>query len=330
MHPSNDLSSTVCVVTGGLGFIGSNLAIRLVVLGASVTIIDSMDPTCGANDYNIDPIRKDVEVIQGDCCDIELMRKVVRKTNYIFNLAGHVSHTDSMNDPFHDLRLNCTSPVTVLEACKYENRDAPIVYAGTRQTYGRPDELPLVETQRLKPIDINGVNKMAGEWYHMVYHQVYGMPTVSLRLGNTYGPRQLVKNAKQGFTGWFVKQAINGEEIQIFGNGQQLRGFTYVDDAVEAFLVAGSNEKTWGDYFNVGGQRPFTLEEFVQVLLKISGRGSYRLVSFPEEKKVIDIGSVYSSWAKLNFTAGWAPKISLEQGLQLTVEYYQRHRAHYW
>lgn len=318
------------LVTGGLGFIGSNLAIRLVELGASVSIVDSLEPTCGGNYFNIDPVRKNVEVVEGDCCDLELMRKLVRDKAYIFNLAGHVSHIESMLDPFSDLRMNCTSMLTVLEACKQENRDVRIVYAGTRQSYGRPDELPLVETQRLKPIDINGVNKMAGEWYHMVYHLAYGMPTVSLRLGNTYGPRQLVEHAKQGFTGWFVKQAIDGEEIQLFGSGQQLRGFTYVDDAVEALLIACSNDKIKGDVFNLGGQKPFTLEEFVQLLLKITGSGSHRIVPFPDDKKAIDIGSVYSSWAKFNFATGWAPKVSLEEGLKRTVEYYKRHRSHYW
>src|SRR5262249_11716908 len=158
--------------------------------------------------FNIEPVRKNVEVVEGDCRDIALMRKLVRGQTFIFNLAGHVSHIDSMQDPFPDLEMNCMAPLTVLEACKHENRDARIVYAGTRQTYGRPDALPLVETQRLKPIDINGVNKMAGEWYHIVYHLVYGIPAVSLRLGNTFGPRLLMKHARQGFVGWFIRQAI--------------------------------------------------------------------------------------------------------------------------
>jgi UDP-glucose 4-epimerase len=326
----NEYRGTSALVTGGLGFIGSSLAIRLVELGASVTIVDSVHPTCGANYFNIDPIKKNVEVVEGDCCDLELMRKLVRGKKYVFNLAGHVSHIDSMHDPFSDLRMNSLAPLTILEACKHENRDACIAYAGTRQAYGRPEDLPLVETQRLKPIDINGVNKMAGEWYHMVYHLVYGMPTVSLRLGNTYGPRQLVKHSKQGFTGWFVKQALDGEEIQLFGHGQQLRGFTYVDDAVEAFLIACGNGNAKGEFFNIGGQKPFALEEFVQLLLKITGTGSYRIVPFPEEKKAIDIGSVYSSWAKFNFATGWSPKIGLEEGLTRTVQYYRQHRAHYW
>jgi len=318
------------LITGGLGFIGSNLAIRLVQSGASVTLLDSLHPRCGANYFNIDPIRGDVEVVEGDCCDLDLTRKLVRGKNHIFSLAGHESHTASMEDPFTDLQMNCAAPLSVLEACKHENRDARIVYGGTRQAYGRPESLPLVETQRLKPVDVNGVNTMAGEWYHMVYHQSYGMPAVSLRLVNTYGPRQLVKHAEQGFTGSFVRKAVDGEEIQIFGDGQQLRAFNYVDDVIEALMIAGANKKVIGDFFNLGGQKPFTLEKFVQILLSITGRGSYRMVPFPPDKQVIDIGSVYASWAKLNFVTDWAPRVSLEEGLQRTVDYYQCHHAQYW
>ena len=318
------------LITGGLGFVGSNLAIRLVQTGASVTILDSLDPACGANYFNIDPIRNDVEAVEGDSCDLALVRKLVRGKVYIFSLAGHVSHIESMENPFSDLQMNCVAPLTVLEACKHENREASIVYAGTRQAYGRPEALPLVETQRLKPVDVNGVNKMAGEWYHIVYHQSYGMPAVSLRLVNTYGPRQLVKHAKQGFVGWFIKLAIEGAEIPVFGGGQQLRDFNYVDDVVEGLLIAGANNVIKGDFFNLGGAKPFTIEDFVQKLLRITGRGSYRIIPFPSERKAIDIGSVYSSWAKFNFKTGWAPRVPLEDGLARTVEYYQRHHAHYW
>ncbi len=318
------------LVTGGLGFIGSNLAIRLTQAGASVTILDSLDPTCGANYFNIDPIRHDVEVVEGDSCDLLLVRKLVRGKSHVFSLAGHVSHLESMEDPFSDLRMNCVAPLTVLEACKHENREASIVYSGTRQAYGRPEALPIVETQRLKPVDVNGVNKMAGEWYHIVYHESYGMPTVSLRLVNTYGPRQLVKNAKQGFVGWFIKLAIEGAEIPIFGDGQQLRGFNYVDDVVDALMIAGTNDKINGDFFNLGGVKAFTLEAFVQELLRITGRGSYRIVPFPPDKKAIDIGSVYSSYAKFNFKTGWTPRTSLGEGLARTVEYYQCYHKHYW
>src|SRR3989442_12159742 len=318
------------LITGGLGFIGSNLAIRLVEAGASVTIVDSVYPTCGANCYNIEPIRNDIEIIEGDAADPRLMRRLVRGKKYVFNLAGHVSHIESMEDPFSDLHMNALAPLSVLEACRHENRGARVIYAGTRQSYGRPESLPLVETQLLKPIDVNGVSKMAGEWFHMVYNQAHGVSTVSLRLVNTYGPRQLVKHPRQGFVGWFIKQAIDGEQILLFGDGQQLRGFNYIDDVVDALLIAGTNKEIRGDYFNLGGERPVTLEAFVQLLLRVTGHGSYRIVPFPADKKAIDIGSVYTSAEKFNAATGWKPRVSLEEGLARTVEYYQRFRAHYW
>jgi len=318
------------LVTGGLGFIGSNLAVRLVQLGASVTILDSLHPTCGANYFNIDPVKNDVEVVEGDSSNLALVLELVRGKTYVFNLAGHVSHVESMQEPFEDLQMNAVAPLTVLEACKRENRAARIVYSGTRQSYGRPHSVPLVETQLLKPVDVNGVNKMAGEWFHMVYHGAYGMPAVSLRLINTYGPRQLVKHPRQGFVGWFVKQAIDGEEIQLYGDGQQVRGFNYIDDVVDALLIAGVNDKVKGDYFNLGGERAVALEEFVKLLIKATGRGSYRIVPFPPDKKAIDIGSVYSSAAKFNFATGWRARVPIEEGLVRTVEYYQRYRSHYW
>ena len=318
------------LITGGLGFIGSNLAIRLVQSGASVTLLDSMHPTCGANYFNIDPIKNDVEVVEGDSCNFDLVCRLIRGKAFIFNLAGHVSHIESMQEPFEDLQMNTIAPLTVLEACKRENREARLVYSGTRQSYGRPDTVPLVETQLLKPVDVNGVNKMAGEWFHMVYHGAYGIRCSSLRLINTYGPRQLVKHARQGFVGWFIKQAIEGEEIQVFGDGQQVRGFNYVDDVVDALMIAAVHDKAQGDYFNLGGERAVALEEFVKLLLKAAGHGSYRIVPFPGDKKAIDVGSVYSSAAKFNFATGWRGRVPIEEGLVRTVEYYKQHRQHYW
>ncbi len=318
------------LITGGLGFIGSNLAIRLVESGASVTILDSLHPTCGGNHFNVEPIRNDVEIIEGDAANLHVVRKLIRKKRYIFNLAGHVSHIESMEDPFSDLHMNALAPLTILEACRHENRDACVVYAGTRQSYGRPESLPIVETHHLRPLDVNGVSKMAGEWFHMVYNGAHGIPTVSLRLVNTYGPRQLVKHSRQGFIGWFIRQAIDGEEIQLFGDGQQLRGFNYIDEVVDALLIAGTNKKLRGDYFNLGGDRPVTLETFVQLLLRITGRGSYRIVPFPADKKAIDIGSVYTSAAKFSAATGWKTTVPLEEGLARTVEYYKNHRAKYW
>jgi UDP-glucose 4-epimerase len=318
------------LVTGGLGFIGSNLAVRLVQLGASVTIVDNRDATGGANDFNVEPVKNDVAVVDGDTCDLPLMSRLVRGCTHVFNLAGHVSHIESMQDPFSDLRMNTVGPLTVLEACKNENREARVVYAGTRQAYGKQEVLPIVENLILKPVDVNGVNKMAGEWYHMVYNKAYGIPAVSLRIVNTFGPRQLVKHARQGFIGWFIRLAIDGEQIQLYGDGQQFRGFNYVDDVVEALLQAGTSPKVIGDYFNLGGMQPVTLEWLVQTLLQITGTGSYRLVPFPDDRKNIDIGSAFSSYMKFYFATGWKPSTAIEDGLARTVEYYRRHKSRYW
>jgi len=318
------------LITGGLGFIGSNLAICLVKSGASVTICDSLEPTCGANSFNIDPVRSDVTVIEADACDIDRMRRLVRGKEYVFSLAGHVSHSESMTDPFSDLRMNTVAPLTVLEACRQENRDARIIYTGTRQCYGRSATLPLVETQPLNPVDVNGINKMAGERYHNVYWMAHGISTVSLRLVNTYGPRQLVKHSRQGFAGWFIRQAIDGEEILIYGDGQQLRDLNYVDDVVNALLLAGVGGTLNGECLNLGGAAPLTLEEFVRVLLKITGKGAFRFVPFPSEARSIDVGNAYSSFENFQSLTGWTPRISIEEGLARTVEYYRQYRAHYW
>ncbi len=326
----DDYRGKKVLVTGGLGFIGSNLAIRLVESGAAVTLLDNLDSTGGGNRYNIEPVRNDVEVVIGDTCDAGKVEGLVRGRSHIFNLAGHVSHIESMQDPFSDLRMNTLGPLTVLEACRKENRDARVIYAGTRQAYGRADVVPVVESLVLKPVDVNGVNKMAGEWYHMVYHGAYGIPTVSLRMVNTYGPRQLMKHSRQGFIGWFIRLAIEGQEIPLFGDGQQFRGFNYVDDVVEALLIAGTSTRVVGDYFNLGGMRPLTLEAFTQTLLRVTGSGSYRIVPFPDDKKSIDIGSAFSSFMKFHFATGWQPRMPLEEGLRKTVEYYRLHKAHYW
>jgi UDP-glucose 4-epimerase len=316
------------LITGGLGFIGSNLAIRLVESGALVTLLDSLHPKCGANRFNIHPIRNEVATVEGDCCNFELIRSLVRGKSHIFSLAGHVSHLESMRDPFSDLSMNATGPLTVLEACTQENREARIIYAGTRQCYGRSAILPLVETQPLNPVDINGVNKMAGERYHMVYNLAHGLATVSLRLVNTYGPRQLIKHAHQGFAGWFIRQAIDGLEIQIYGDGAQLRDLTYVDDVADALMLAGTASVS-GECFNLGGTVPVTLEHFARTLIAITGCGSYRMVPFPSENRKIDVGSAYSSFDKFHAATGWRPRVSLEEGLARTVEYYRRYREQY-
>jgi UDP-glucose 4-epimerase len=318
------------MITGGIGFIGSNLAVRLVELGAEVLLVDSLVPETGANPFNIAEIRDRVATRQVDVRDFLAMERLVAGQDVIFNLAGQVSHLDSMRDPFTDLDINGRAQLSLLEACRYGNPGVKVVFARTRQLYGRPEYLPVDERHPVKPTDVNGINKLAGEQYHVLYNNVYGVRACGLRLTNTYGPRMLVKNNRQTFIGWFVKQILDGEEIQLFGDGSQLRDLTYVDDACEAFLLAGASDVANGQIFNLGGPEPISLRDLCELLIEVAGRGSYKLVPFPDEKKSIDIGSFYADFNKIQRSLGWQPTIGLQEGLARTIEFYRQHRNAYW
>ncbi len=317
------------LVTGALGFIGSNLSRTLADLGAEVLAVDSLLPDYGGNLYNLagyeDKIRVNIADVRGHA-----MEYLVRGQEILFNLAGQVSHVDSMVDPFTDLEINCRSQLWILEAVRKSNPGVKIVYAGTRQVYGKPMKLPVDESHLLNPTDVNGINKISGEFYHLVYHSVYGIRSCSLRLTNTYGPRQLVKHNRQGFIGWFIRQAVLGEEIQIFGDGRQRRDFDYVDDVVDAFLRAGAMEQADGQVFNLGGDVPVSLLDLVQMLVEIAGRGgSFRIVPFPADRKKIDIGDFYADATKIRETLGWGSRVPLREGLARTIGYYRAHSEHY-
>jgi UDP-glucose 4-epimerase len=264
-----------------------------------------------------------------DVRDALAMERLVAGQDVIFNLAGQVSHIDSMHDPFTDLDINCRAQLSLLEACRRTNPTVKVVFASTRQIYGRPDYLPVDEKHLLHPTDVNGINKMAGEWYHILYNNVYGVRASSLRLTNTYGPGQLLRHSRQGFIGWFIRQALDGEEISLFGDGEQLRDLTYVDDVVQAFLLAGCNPAADGQIFNLGGE-VISLRALVELLIEVAGRGSYRLVPFPSDKKVIDIGSFYADDRRIRSVLGWKRKVGLREGLRQTLQFYRERRADYW
>jgi UDP-glucose 4-epimerase len=330
MNFKNKFFDKNILITGGLGFIGSNLAHRLISYGANVLLVDSLIPEYGGNIFNIQDIKGKVEVNIADVRDEYSMQYFVRGKDYLFNLAGQTSHIDSMNDPYTDLEINCRSQLSILETCRKYNPGVIIVFASTRQIYGIPDYLPVDERHLLHPTDVNGINKMAGEWYHILYNNVHGIRSCALRLTNTYGPRMRVKDARQTFVGLWVKQIILGEEIKVFGDGKQLRDFNYVDDVIEALLISAVNKNSYGQVFNLGCGDPINLKSLAELLIDINGKGSYSIVPFPPEKKKIDIGDYYGDFRKIKSTLGWEPKTPLKEGLACTLEYYRIFGKNFW
>jgi UDP-glucose 4-epimerase len=317
------------LITGGLGFIGSNLARALVELGADVLLVDALIPDYGGNLFNVEGLESRLRINVADVRQQSTMNYLVRDREVIFNLAGQVSHIDSLRDPDTDLEINCRAQLTLLEACRWHNPGTKVVYAGTRQVYGKPATLPVDETHLVRPTDINGINKAAGEYYHLVYDSVFGVRACSLRLTNVYGPRQLMKHNRQGFIGWFIRLAVEGKEIQVYGDGSQLRDFVFVDDVVDAFLRAGASDAVNGDVFNVGGTEPISHRQLVELLIDTAGAGSVRFVEWPQEKKAIDIGSFYSDSTKFQTALGWNARIPLREGFRRTIEFYRQHLSKY-
>jgi UDP-glucose 4-epimerase len=330
MTMRNEYKGRSVLITGGLGFIGSNLAHRLVEFGdVEVIILDALMPDEGGNLFNIHGIEDRVKVHHADMGDDYVANHLVGGVDYIFNLAGQVSHLESLRHPHRDLEMNCAAQLTMLEACRNYNPHVKIVFASTRQVYGRPFRLPVRETHRVAPLDINGVHKLAAEHYHLLYNRLYGTRAVCLRLTNTYGPRQLIRHNRQGFIAWFVRQALEGSVIELYGEGRQKRDLNYVDDVVDALLLAGASERAEGEIFNLGGGDPVALSEIASELIGLTGRGSMRLVPFPPEQQLIEIGNCYLSCHKIEAALGWHPRTKWQEGLARTVDYYRAYLDEY-
>lgn len=317
------------LITGGLGFIGSNLARALVERGAQVTLVDSLIPLYGGHPFNVEDIADSVRVNVCDVRDPFAFEYLIRGQDYLFNLAGQTSHMDSMHDPRTDLDINASAQLSILEACRRINRDVKIVFASTRQIYGKPDYLPVDEKHPIRPVDVNGINKLAGEWYHILYNNVYGIRACALRLTNTYGPRMRVKDARQTFLGIWVRRLLEGQTIQVFGDGLQLRDFNYVDDCVDAMLLAGASDQSNGRIYNLGSEEVINLNDLALRMTQLGRGGQFELVPFPAERKAIDIGDYYSDFSLIRRELGWAPTRNLDQGLHATVDYFSRHLQHY-
>jgi UDP-glucose 4-epimerase len=316
------------LITGGVGFIGSTLAERLLALGAEVTLVDSLIPDYGGNLFNIQEFRDRVHVNISDVRDPHSMRYLLEGKDYLFNLAGQTSHLDSMVNPVPDLEINCHAQLAILEACRATNRGIKIVFASTRQIYGRPERLPVDETHPLRPVDVNGINKMAGEQYHLLYSRVHSLRATALRLTNTIGPRMRVKDARQTFVGVWIRQLLNEKPIEVWG-GKQLRDFTDVEDAVEAFLLAAAEPQTDGEAYNLGGAEVIDLEHLAKMLVEVNGSGSYSVREFPADRHAIDIGDYYADYAKIQTQLGWRPGRTLRDTLERTVSFYRQHLPRY-
>jgi UDP-glucose 4-epimerase len=316
------------LVTGGLGFIGSNLAARLVELGADVLLVDSLVPEYGGNLFNIADIEKKVKINISDVRDEYSMRYLVQGQDYLFNLAGQTSHLDSMENPYVDLEINAKAQLFILESCRKYNPAIKIVFASTRQIYGKPDYLPIDESHPLRPVDINGINKMAGEFFHILYNNIHGIRACALRLTNTYGPRMRVKDARQTFLGIWMKLLIENKPFEVW-EGNQLRDFTYVDDAVQALLMAAGSDKVNGQVFNLGGDCVISLKDLADLLIELNRKGEYSVRFFPSERKRIDIGDYYANFDRIRSVLGWSPTVPLREGLAKTLEFYRKHLEHY-
>src|SRR5690554_3757811 len=318
------------LVTGGLGFIGSALAHELVRQGAILTLVDSLIPEYGGNVFNIGDIKDKVTVNITDVRDPFAMAYLLQSQEYLFNLAGQTSHMDSMHNPQVDLDINAAAQLSILEACRKHNPGVKIVFASTRQLYGKPAYLPVDEQHPIQPVDVNGINKLAGEWYHILYNNVYGIRACALRLTNTYGPGMRVKDARQTFLGIWVRSLIEDKPVMVFGDGLQLRDFNYVDDVVGALLAAAIADEANGQIFNLGSKEVINLKNLAAMLVDMHPGARYQMVPFPADRKAIDIGDYYSDYKKIKNALGWQPQVPLAEGLRRSLDYYGLHHAHYW
>lgn len=317
------------LITGGLGFIGSNLAHRLVQMGADVTILDAMLEPYGFNMWNIKGIENDVKIVIGDIRDSRKVASTIKEKDYIFHLAAQVGRTISMDSPILDLKINCLGTLNILRCCRKYNDDAKVIYSSSRAVIGEPLYLPVDENHPTNPSDIYGINKLSAEKYCLLYHTLHGIHTTLLRLTNVYGPRSQIKNNYYSILNWFIGLALMNKPIPVFGNGNQTRDYVFVDDVVEAFILAASHEKANGEIFFVGSGVETRFVDMVKMIISLVGKGSYEHTSFPLDLQKIDIKRFVVNYKKINDFLGWAPRTNLTDGIKKTVKYYHENLKYY-
>ena len=318
------------LITGGLGFIGSNLAIKLVEMGADVVLVDSMLPLYGGNLFNVEPIKDWVRINFSDIRDRPSMNYLVQGQDYVFHLAGQVSHVDSILDPFTDVDINVNGTLSVLEACRKFNPGAKIIFTGTRGQYGSSIKLPVDEDAPTNAKGIYAITNLAAEKIVLMYHEIHRLPGACLRITNTYGPRHHMKHNRYGVLNWFIRLALDDETIPIFGDGRILRDFLCIDDLTEALIMCGLTEAAYGDIFNVGSGIAISFIDLVKKIIEIAGSGRYEYAPFTAERKALEPGDYWADITKIKSVVGWEPQVSLEEGLRRTIAYYRTYRDHYW
>ena len=326
---SLSISHKKILITGGLGFIGSNLARRLIEYGNTITVVDSLIPEYGGNLRNVHDIHDKITVSQSDVRDVAAINNLIKGHDYLFNLAGQTSHLDSMHDPITDLDINAKAQLSILEACRKYNPDIRIVFASTRQIYGKPKYLPVDEKHPRHPVDVNGINKIAGEQYHILYQEVYGIASSVLRLTNTYGPRMRIKDARQTFLGIWIRNLLQGKPVQVFGDGKQRRDYNYIDDVLDALVIAATEENAVGKVYNLGAPDPLSLEDTAKIMCQKMEGGDYQKIPFPEERKVIDVGDFICDYSAFRNQFGWQPKITIEEGILNTLNFFKKELEYY-
>jgi UDP-glucose 4-epimerase len=321
------LNGAKVMITGGLGLIGSRLASRLLDHGCSILIVDTLNEDFGGNLFNIRDIRDRVQVNISDIRDVNGLRYLLRGCDFLFNLAGQTSHMDSISAPFEDLAINCAAQLSLLEACRQINPGVRIVFASTRQVYGRPHYLPVDEAHPLRPVDVNGINKIAGESYHILYNDIHNIRSTVLRITNTYGPHMRIKDARQIFLGSWVRCLLEDRPLQLWG-GTQRRDLLYVDDAADAFILAATNAATIGKILNLGGSDVVCLSDLADMMVARGG-GRVEQIPFPRERKIIDIGDYFTDDSAFRSLSGWRPGVGIAEGIDRTLAFYRSHAQHY-
>ncbi len=318
------------LITGGLGFIGSNLTIRLVQLGARVTVVDAMIPRLGGNLFNVREVADQIHINFSDIRDSHSMDYLVKNQEFIFHLAGQVNHVDSLRNPIQDLDINCRGTLVLLESCRKHNRETKIIFSGTRGEYGASVRLPVSEDHPTNPKGIYAVTNLTAEKMVLVYHDVHKIAGTCLRITNTYGPRHQMAHDEYGVLNWFIRKAIEDEVIPVFGDGRILRDFLYVDDLVDCFVKVAICPQAYGEVFNVGTGHPISFIDLAKKIAEIAKKGRPVFTEFTQERKEVEPGDYYTDISKIKRIVGWEPKTNLEEGLRKTIEFYRKYKKEYW